>query len=152
MEKKKQKTIYMMRSYVVFNVDQVQGECLNHLRVGHSVATDTDCIVSYENADRVIEATGADIRYGGNQAYYNRRGDYIQVPLREQFTAGEYYETILHELCHWSEHPNRLDSYKQAAYAFDELIAEMGSCFLASELGIPTAESCLITPLISTTG
>jgi len=138
---KKQKTIYMLRTYTVFNIDQVAGECLNHLRVGHSVATDTDCIVNYENADRVIEATGADIRYGGNQAYYNRRGDFIQVPLREQFTAAEYYETVFHEIVHWAEHPTRLDSYKAGCYAFNELVAELGSIFVASELRIPTAET-----------
>ena len=108
--KEKEKTIYMMRTYTVFNIDQVQGECFDHLRVGHSVTNDTDCITTYENADRVIEATGADIRYGGNRAYYNRLGDYIQVPLREQFTAGEYYETVLHEMVHWSENEARLES------------------------------------------
>jgi antirestriction protein ArdC len=139
--KEKEKTIYMMRSYVVFNLDQVQGDHLDHLRVEHSIPNDTDLIVTYENADRVIEATGADIRFGGNQAYYNRRGDYIQIPLREQFSAAEYYETVLHEICHWCQHPNRLDSYKAGTYAFNELVAEMGSCFLATELGIPTAES-----------
>ena len=47
---------------------------------GHVVAN-TDPIVTYEEADRVIAATGADIRYGGNRAFYNRQGDYIQVPL-----------------------------------------------------------------------
>jgi len=138
--KEKEKTIYMMRTYTVFCIDQVSGDHLNHLRVGHSVANDTDCITTYENADRVIEATGADIRFGGNQAYYNRRGDYIQVPLREQFSAAEYYETVLHELVHWSE--KRLDwNRADGGYAMGELIAEIGSCFLATELGIPIAEN-----------
>ena len=101
----------------------------------------TDCIVRYENADRVIAATKADIRYGGNQAYYNRRGDFIQVPLREQFSASEYYETVFHEICHWCQHPNRLDSYKTGSYAFNELVAEIGACFVSSEIGLPTAAS-----------
>ena len=137
---KKQKTIYMMRSYTVFNIDQVEGECLNHLRVGNSIPNDTDCITTYENADKVIQATGADIRYGGNQAFYNRLGNYIQVPLRGQFCASEYYETVLHELMHWSE--KRLDwNRADGGYAMGELIAEMGSCFLATELSIPIAEN-----------
>jgi antirestriction protein ArdC len=138
--KEKEKTIYMMRTYTVFCIDQVQGN-LDHLRVGNSI-NNTDSITSYENADQVIEATGADIRYGGNRAYYNRLGDYIQVPLREQFTAAEYYETVFHEMVHWSEHPTRLDwNRTDGGYAMGELIAEMGSCFLATELGIPTAET-----------
>jgi antirestriction protein ArdC len=138
---KEAKTIYMLRTYTVFNVDQVQGK-FDHLHVGHSVSTDTDSITTYETADKVIEATNADIRYGGNRAFYNRLGDYIQVPLREQFTAAEYYETVLHELIHWTEHPNRLDwNRKDGGYAMGELIAEIGSCFLATELGVPTSQT-----------
>ena len=51
-----EKTIFMMRGYTVFNIDQVEGEHLDHLRVGHTVINanpvDTD-----EEADRVIAAT-----------------------------------------------------------------------------------------------
>ena len=139
--KEKDKTVFVMRTYTVFNVDQVVGEQLNHLRVGNSI-NDTDSITTYEEADRVIEATNADIRFGGNRAYYHRKEDYIQVPLREQFSAGEYYETILHEICHWSEAPTRLNwNRNDGGYALGELIAEIGSCFLATELGIPIAEN-----------
>jgi len=106
------------------------------------LVTNTNPVDTYEEADAVIAATGADIRYGGNAAFYNRAQDYIQVPLREQFTAADYYETVLHELCHWTEAPSRLDwNRKEEGYAMGELIAEMGSCFLATELGIPNAES-----------
>lgn len=137
--KERKKTIFVMKSYTVFNIDQVRG--LDHLRVGYTVAS-ADPIVTYEEADRVIAATGADIRYGGNRAYYHRQGDYIQVPCREQFSAPEYYETVLHECVHWTEHPNRLDWHQaERPYAMGELIAEMGSCFLATELGLPNAQN-----------
>jgi antirestriction protein ArdC len=134
-----EKDIFFLRQYTLFNVDQVEGEHLDHLRVGHTV-TSTNPIDTYIEADRAIEATGADIRYGGNRAYYDRKGDYIQVPLREQFTAGEYYETIFHELCHWSE-PRLKWNRKEEGYPLGELVAEIGSCFLAAELGIPTADT-----------
>jgi antirestriction protein ArdC len=140
-EGEEEKTIFMMRTYTVFNVDHVEGEHLNHLRVGHAVIN-TNPIETYEAADRVIEATNANIRYGGNQAFYNRLGDFIQIPLREQFGAAEYYETVLHELCHWTEAEHRLNWNRkdlENTYAMGELIAEMGSCFLATELGIPNA-------------
>lgn len=137
----KEKDLYFMKTYTVFNVDQVEGSRLDHLRVGNSV-TNANPIDTYEEADRVIEATKADIRYGGNRAFYDLHNDYIQVPLREQFTAAEYYETVFHELCHWSETPNRLNWNRTGeGYAMGELIAEIGSCFLASELGIPNAET-----------
>jgi antirestriction protein ArdC len=135
------KDIFFLRTYTVFNIDQVEGEHLDHLRVGGTIIN-TNPIDTYEEADAVIAATGADIRYGGNQAFYNRRDDFIQIPLREQFVAAEYYETVLHELTHWTEAPSRLDwNRKEEGYAMGELIAEMGSCFLASELGIPNAET-----------
>jgi antirestriction protein ArdC len=138
-ENEKDKTIFVMKTYTIFCIDQVDG--LDSLRVGHSVSN-INCIDTYLEADRAIEATGADIRYGGNRAYYDRRNDFIQVPTREQFAAGEYYETVLHELVHWTEHPNRLDwCQAERPYALGELIAEMGSCFLAAELGIPNAQS-----------
>ena len=134
-----EKDIFFMRSYTVFNIDQVEGHHLDHLRVGHSVSN-TNPVDTYEEADRVIEATGADIRYGGNQAFYSPSGDFIQVPLREQFSAGEWYETIFHELCHWTQ-PRLKWNPAEGGYALGELMAEIGSCYLASELGIPTADT-----------
>jgi antirestriction protein ArdC len=132
------KPIFFMKTYTVFNIDQVRGDHLDRIRVGNAVPTSP--IETYEAADRVIEATKADIRYGGNRAYYDRLGDYIQVPLREQFTAPEYYETLMHELVHWTE-PRLKWNRKEEGYAMGELIAEMGACFLATELGIPNAET-----------
>jgi antirestriction protein ArdC len=132
----------MLKTYTVFNLDQVEGTHLDRFRVGHGFANDTDPMVTFEAADRLIEKSQARIFYGGNRAYYNRAEDFIQVPLREQFVAAEYYETVLHELIHWTEHADRLDwNRKEEGYAMGELIAEMGSCFLASELGIPNAET-----------
>jgi len=136
---KEVKTIYMLRTYVVFNVDQVEGN-FDHLRVGHSIPNDTDSITRYENADRVIEATGADIRHGGNRAFYHRKLDYIQMPFRGQFSPVEYYESLLHEMVHWTQHATRLDSH-DSNYAYNELVAEIGSCFLSAELKIPITEN-----------
>ena len=56
----------------------------------------------------------------------------------------EYYETIFHELVHATEHPTRLDwSRKEAenSYAMGELVAEIGACYLARELGVPASEN-----------
>ena len=75
-----EKTIFMLRTYTVFNVDQVEGEHLDHLRVGHTIIN-ANPIDTYEAADRVIEATEADIRYGGNQAFYNRAQDLHPSPV-----------------------------------------------------------------------
>lgn len=89
-------------------------------------------------------ATEADIRYGGNQAYYQPAGDFIQMPNRHQFSTPDFYDALLHELCHWTEHQSRLNwdrTKPENTYALGELIAELGACFLAGELGLPLDQS-----------
>ena len=49
----------------------------------------------------------------------------------------------LHELCHWSEHESRLNwsrKDKENTYALGELVAEIGSCYLCRELGVPASD------------
>ncbi len=140
----KDETFFMLRTYTVFNADQVSGSAVDRFRVGTSPISSTEIDQRFCRADEVIEATGADIRYGGNKAMYQPSGDFIQMPLREQFSIGEFYETALHELCHWTEHPRRLNwdrSKSENTYALGELIAELGSCYLAGELGLPIEQS-----------
>lgn len=131
----------LMRSYTLFNLDQVEGESLDKLRPGSTPTVDT--IPSFEEADRVIEATGADIRYGGNSAYYTmpnpiNGGDIITMPERQLFEdQHELYATIFHELVHWSEH--RLNW--EGSYALGELIAEIGSCYLCNHTNVPASDN-----------
>jgi antirestriction protein ArdC len=133
---------FVMRSYTVFNVDQVEGGQLDHLRAGMA-DTDGDAalVIDYQPAEEAIAATGISIRYGGGQAYYNPALDFIQVPPKATFTEPiDYYETVLHELVHATEHPTRLNwSRKESdnSYAMGELVAEIGACYLARELGVP---------------
>ena len=68
------------------------------------------------------------------------------MPGRNQFTSAEnYYGTLLHELCHWTGHPKRLNRFAgnagkmgfgQPEYAREELRAEIGSSILCLSLGI----------------
>ena len=136
-------TYFLLKTYCVFCIDQVEGDHLDHLRVGHGQLEPSEVEERFEQADRTIAATSSDIRHGGNEAYYNPREDFIVLPHRQQFSLPEYYETAFHELTHWTEHPSRLNwdrSKPENSYALGELIAELGGCFLASELGLPTAD------------
>ena len=133
-----EKTFPLMRTFSVFNVQQTVG--LEHLWPGQGSLDSNEVEERFDRAERVIEATGADIRYGGNEAFYNRLGDHIQMPHRHQFSVPEFYETLCHELVHWTEHKNRLNwDRKDEGYAMGELIAEIGGCFMVSELALPTA-------------
>ncbi len=92
--------------------------------------------------EAVIAATGADIRIGGDMAFYAPGPDFIQLPAQEAyFEPINWYRTKLHELGHWTGHPSRLNrdfSGKRGGegYAREELVAELCSAFLCAELGV----------------
>jgi len=46
----------------------------------------------------------------------------------------EYYSSLYHELIHWTSHKSRLN--RQVNYAFEELVAEIGSAYLCGMSGI----------------
>ena len=89
----------------VYNAEQVQGLVVEQYR-----ASDRTVPVDYSPAEKIIRACRADIRFQrGNQALYHYPPlDYILFPLREQFENGvggivSYYDSLFHELAHWSE-------------------------------------------------
>jgi len=139
--KDEEKRIFVLRTYTIFNLDQVVGDHLNRYRAGFTTLTDEEMGHRFKEAEKVIVATNADIRHGGNQAFYSRMGDYIQMPFRHQFKGAGYWETLCHEMVHWTEPPHRLNwDRANEGYAMGELIAEIGGCFLASELGLPVSD------------
>jgi len=126
----------VMKEFCVFNVEQTSG--LDRFQVGFAKGNGNAC-ERYENADAVVDSIGADIRYGGNEAYYRFSEDYIQLPHRHQFESAEaFYETAFHELVHLSEHPSRLNwNRAELGYEMGELVAEIGACQMMAELGLP---------------
>jgi len=136
--KEVEEQFFVMRQFTVFNVEQTTG--LEEFRIGH--APPSSPALRYEQAEAIIEATGATIQYGGNKAQYSTGGDFITCPARHQFECLEsFYETLFHELIHWTEKRIGIDrSSKENSYAFCELVAELGGCFLMGELGLPMAE------------
>ena len=99
-------------------------------------------------AEELISATGADIRFGGDRAFYRRpvpagtfpnhhEGDFIVLPPNATFDPpGAFYETALHELAHWSEVRTGWDHEKQG-YALGELAAEIASLLRLRRAGHP---------------
>ena len=91
--------------------------------------------------DQIIEKLSANmgvpILYdGGDRAYYSPSWDEIHLPAPEAFTSEYAFNaTALHELAHSTGHSSRLNRpqggfFGSAAYAYEELIAEMTSCFM----------------------
>ncbi len=132
--KEEETSFPLLKTYTAFNVDQVDGP-FDHLRVKEQILNPE--FVDYDLAEETIKATGADIRFGGDRAFYNRSGDYIQMPPKHRFEKEhEYYGVVAHELNHWAESRcNWTGSYPEG-----ELRAEIGGAFLLAALGVPQSD------------
>ena len=135
-----ERDIYFMKGYPVFNVEQIEGLPPHFYATAVAQLDSTKRIAS---ADRFFANTGADIRHGGNVAYYASGPDYVQMPLFGSFRDAEsYYSTLGHETVHWTKHLSRLNrdlgrrAFGDEGYAREELVAEIGAAFLCCDLGI----------------
>lgn len=124
---------FIAKGYAVFNVAQVDG--FVPPKVPELPQSERD-----EEAERFFSALGADIRHGGFKAYYDHEEDFIQMPRFEAFRESYgYYSTLAHEATHWTGAKSRLNRdirnrFGSGAYAAEELIAELGSAFVCSNL------------------
>jgi antirestriction protein ArdC len=80
-----------------------------------------------------------------NKAYYNPILDLVNMPPKKNFESDEsYYGTLFHELIHSTGHTSRLNrkgllemaEFGSEPYSFEELVAEIGACYLESFGGI----------------
>lgn len=134
-----ERAIPFMKGYSVFNCEQIDG-LPDHF---YGTAPKLDPAQRIAHADEFLTASKADIRHGGDQAYYAVHPDYVQMPAFEGFRdPASYYATLAHELSHWTRHPSRLNRdfgrkrYGDEGYAREELVAELGSAFLCADLGL----------------
>ncbi len=127
-----------LKRYVVFNAAQCEG-LPEDLTAGAKPLPECETI---ERAEKLISATGADFRIGGDKAFYVPSQDFIRVPPQPAFFEHiNYYRTCFHELGHWTGHASRLGRefkgrYGSHAYAREELVAEMASAFVCASLFI----------------
>jgi antirestriction protein ArdC len=135
-----ERDIFFMKGYTVFNVEQVEGLPAHFYA---TAAPQLDPVQRIEAADLFFGNIGADIRHGGNQAYYAGGEDYVQMPPFVSFQDAESYcATLAHELTHWTKHASRLNRefgrkrFGDDGYAREELVAEIGAAFLCCDLGI----------------
>lgn len=132
--------IPFMKGYTVFNVEQIEGL---PTQFHASAQPRLDPVQRIDRAERFFTATGANIRHGGNRAYYSVSDDYVQMPPFETFRDAEsYYATLAHECTHWTRHKSRLErdfgrkNWGDEGYAMEELVAELGSAFLSADLDL----------------
>ena len=136
-----EREIAFMKGYTVFNVEQIDGLPAN-LYEPPAPIDDGRTVELIAEAEAFISQTGATIRHGGNRAFYSTKTDHIQMPPPQAFRDAESYTaTKAHELVHWTGHASRNarefgKRFGDRAYAFEELVAELGSAFLCADLGI----------------
>lgn len=132
---------FVLRYSSVFNAMQIEG--WTPPPVEHAELTTRTVI-----AESFVEALGAEILYGFNEASYSPKLDRILMPDPSVFTSTAmstaieaYYSVLFHEHVHWSGNESRLNReltsrFGSSAYAMEELIAELGAAFLSATLGI----------------
>ena len=131
----------VLKAYPVFNADQVEGL---PERFHPAVAQDlVEPAGRQAELDAFFAAIPVNLRHQGGEAYYEPSPDRVTMPPSHLFEGFDhYYATVAHELSHWTGHSSRLDRdlrnrFGTAAYAAEELIAELSSAMLGAELGLP---------------
>ncbi|MEP6606834.1 MAG: zincin-like metallopeptidase domain-containing protein, partial [Nitrosospira sp.] len=134
-DSEKSESFRVIKPFWLFNLDQIDGidkpQAIGALNEFQQI----------EAAENVLTQSGAIIHEAGDRAFYRPSTDAIHMPERIRFSSPiEFYSIALHELSHWTGAKHRLardfsGRFGTEAYAFEELIAELGSAFLNAELG-----------------
>ena len=128
------------RAYRVFNADQIEGlpdDYYIRPEAPRDLGTAED-----PELEALFSRTGAEILTSDDpRAYYSLAKDHIHMPPIATFHNGAgYYGTLAHEVIHWTGSEKRLERIKKfanrEAYAFEELVAEIGACFLGAQIGV----------------
>ena len=126
-----------LKGYKVFNAEQLSG-CPDRYLAAPAV----DPVARAAARNRVLDAVPATVELGGAIAAYLRDRDVIRLPPPETFlSVDDFLATKAHEQLHWTGAPHRLNRvfgqrFGDAAYAFEELVAEIGAAALGLRIGL----------------
>lgn len=135
----------MLRYYKVFNVEQCKDLPPGLMpKEEGTIEPLIECysiVETMKNPPKIIHKKA--------DAFYVPSEDYINMPKRKSFKSIEdYYGVLFHELIHSTGHQTRLarkevcenSSFGSEPYSHEELVAEIGSCYLKSYAGLPIAD------------
>lgn len=135
--------IPMLKTYYVFNIEQTTLKIEDIETIENS---NNELIEECENFFNALDFINVK---DNNSPFYSPIQDFIGMPSINKFIdSEEYYATLAHEFIHSTGHTTRLNrdmSNKKASYAYEELIAELGSAFVSAHLGIdkePIQDNC----------
>lgn len=122
--------------YAVYNASQVEGMPPLELSVVRNQDIEPDALIATLSQNMGVPV----LNDGGDRAFYLPGQDTVHLPVPEAFESSYAYNaTALHELAHATGHPSRLNrnqsgGFGSVAYAYEELVAEMASCFMGAAL------------------
>jgi antirestriction protein ArdC len=137
----KSHTFMWCKSYRVINLDECSGD-MGKLKGFEALKLPEEISETDDLCDALSEALELSIKHGGDRAFYQPSRDFIQLPPQHAFHSDdEYRATMLHEGVHATGHTSRCDRefgdrFGSESYAFEELIAELGSVYLQAALSI----------------
>lgn len=145
-EETKNKQFLLVKEYVVFNAEQIEG-----IDFGKIEVSEIGTCEELEQAISEMEVP-VTIKHGiSDMAFYSPTFDYVQMPNKSQFKSeGEYYSVLVHEVIHSTGHKARLNRLslndakfdsKRHSYSYEELVAELGAAYLTAMFGISTEET-----------
>lgn len=129
----------------LFNAQDLEGESLAALIHSRQAGTGEASRPEPERlaqAEAVLRQWPVPLQHGGPMAFYSPRADRIHLPERRAFqSSAALYATWAHEALHSTGHPSRLGRnldgcIGSAAYAREELVAELGAVLLGDRLEI----------------
>lgn len=129
-----EKTIPLLKTYLVFNKDQ-------------TTLKDTETKNEILELEEFKNNIFVELKHSSKGAFYNPKDDYINLPHIDSFISSDfYYAVLLHELAHSTAHETRLNrdlsgrirgtEKNLISYAKEELIAETTRSFLQAKLGL----------------
>ena len=133
-ESDEKKSIPMLRYSTVFNCSQVDNYEPEPLKLN-----DNDSI---DHIDQFVNNCHIDTKHGFDRACFAPSQNEVHIPEIGQFDNTDgYYSVLFHEYTHATGHKTRLDRDQKGRfggeeYAFEELIAELGSAFTMAYLGL----------------
>lgn len=142
-EGEEKKKMPLLRYYMVYNVSQCIGIPIE--RIPEIIRS----VDSIELADKIIEdmPNPPEISHEYSSAFYDPTEDLINIPNINSFDDKEsYYSVLFHELVHSTGHGMRLARkgitekilFGSEQYSQEEIIAELGACYLKNHSGIET--------------
>lgn len=131
-------SIPFLKRFTVFNTEQCDGLP----GAAGETAETVPLGLILPQVETLIARSGADLRIGGDRAFYDVKADHVRLPPPHTFRQPiDWHRTALHELGHWTGAAHRLardlsGRFGSAPYAQEELVAELTAAFTCASLSI----------------